>query len=65
MVVLAGRASWSGAVLLPAGASLLGVNIGWYALALAGGVGGAVIVALAMNWGLILAMVFTGAAAIA
>ena len=55
----------AGAVLLPAGASLLGVNIGWYALALAGGVGGAVIVALAMNWGLILATAFAGAGAIA
>jgi hypothetical protein len=54
-----------GAVLLPAGASLLGVNIGWYALALAGGVGGAVIVALALNWGLILATAFAGAGAIA
>ena len=30
-----------GAILLPAGANLLGVEIGWYALALAGGVGGA------------------------
>jgi hypothetical protein len=54
-----------GAILLPAGANLLGIEIGWYALALAGGVLGAVLVALAMNWGLILATAFAGAGAIA
>jgi hypothetical protein len=54
-----------GAILLPAGASLLGIDVGWYALALTGGVGGAVLVALAMNWGLILATAFAGAGAIA
>jgi hypothetical protein len=55
----------AGAILLPAGASLLGIDIGWYALALAGGVLGAVLVALAMSWGLILATAFAGAGAIA
>ena len=54
-----------GAILLPAGAGLLGIDIGWYALALAGGVVGAVLVAMAMNWGLILATAFAGAGAIA
>jgi hypothetical protein len=55
----------AGAMLLPAGANLLGIETGWYALALAGGVLGAALVALAMNWGLILATAFAGAGAIA
>jgi len=51
----------AGVLLLPAAGELLGLEVGWYALALAGGVGGMALVALAMKWGLVLATAFMGA----
>lgn len=59
MALLAGFVA--GVFLLPSAGRALGLNIGWFALALAGGVGGVILVALALGWGLVLATAFAGA----
>lgn len=59
MALLAGFVA--GAFFLPAAGRALGLNIGWFALALAGGTGGVILMALALGWGLVLATAFAGA----
>lgn len=54
----------AGAIILPAVSALIGLDIGWYALALAGGVTGFILVAVTLHWGLILITAFAGAEAL-
>jgi len=54
----------AGAIILPAVAALIGLDMGWYVLALTGGVMGFVLVALTLHWGLILITAFAGAEAL-
>jgi hypothetical protein len=54
----------AGAILLPAASASIGLDVGWYVLALAGGVLGFVLVALTLQWGLVLITAFAGAEAL-
>ncbi len=63
MAMLAGFLA--GVVLLPAAGELLRLEVGWFALALAGGVCGMTLTALALGWGLVLTTAFAGALTLA